>query len=195
MESQQLDVNAAAPAPAAAATGRSERAKWLLTCPDPPAPWHELFTSIKDTVLPHAKTKHPRPNRPLLFLQGLFPILKWGRNYKATKFKNDLLAGLTLASLCIPQSIGYANLAKVDPQYGLYTSVVPPLVYAVMGSSREIAIGPVAVVSLLLSAMISKVVDPSADPATYLRTVFTVTFFTGSFQALFGLFRLIIVLD
>lgn len=58
-----------------------------------------------------------------------------------------------------------------------------------MGSSREIAIGPVAVVSLLLSAMISKVVDPAVDPAEYLRIVFTVTFFTGTFQALFGFFR------
>ncbi|KAI3459995.1 hypothetical protein Pfo_016658 [Paulownia fortunei] len=64
-----------------------------------------------------------------------------------------------------------------------------------MGSSREIAIGPVAVVSLLLSAMISKVVDPSADPAAYRRTVFTVTFFTGVFQGLFGLFRLGFLVD
>ncbi|WP_353885029.1 SulP family inorganic anion transporter, partial [Acinetobacter baumannii] len=76
-------------------------------------------------------------------------------------------AGLTLASLSIPQSIGYATLAKLDPQYGLYTSVVPPLVYAVTGSSREIAIGPVAIVSLLLSSMIQKIVDPSVDPAFY----------------------------
>ncbi|KAL3619752.1 Low affinity sulfate transporter 3 [Castilleja foliolosa] len=188
MELQQLDATATA--------GRSERSKWLLNSPDPPAPWQQLFTSVKNSVLPLPdKTKQPRPNRTLLFLQALFPILKWGKDYKATKFKNDLLAGFTLASLCIPQSIGYANLAKLDPQYGLYTSVVPPLIYAVMGSSREIAIGPVAVVSLLLSAMISKVVDPSADPIAYRRTVFTVTFFAGTFQALFGLFRLGFLVD
>lgn len=69
---------------------------------------------------------------------------------------------------------------------------MPPLIYALMGSSREIAIGPVAVVSLLLSAMVSKLVDPSVDPSSYLRIVFTVTFFTGTFQALFGLFRFVI---
>ncbi|KAG8377336.1 hypothetical protein BUALT_Bualt08G0022600 [Buddleja alternifolia] len=190
MELQHLDVDGAA------AAARSERAKWLLSSPDPPSPWLELLTSIKDTFIPRPKKKQARPpNRVFLFLQGLFPILKWGRNYKATKFKNDLMAGLTLASLCIPQSIGYANLAKLDPQYGLYTSVVPPLIYAVMGSSREIAIGPVAVVSLLLSAMISKVVDPSVDPSTYRRIVFTVTFFTGTFQALFGFFRLGFLID
>ncbi|KAL8058367.1 hypothetical protein ABFX02_03G013500 [Erythranthe guttata] len=199
MELQQLDADAAASSTAAAAA--SERGKWLLSSPNPPSPWQEIYTSVKETVLlPQPNNRQPRTNTnnnkwPLLFLQALFPILKWGRNYKATKFKNDLMAGLTLASLCIPQSIGYANLANLDPQYGLYTSVVPPLIYALMGSSREIAIGPVAVVSLLLSAMISKLVDPTVDPAAYRRFVFTVTFFTGAFQALFGLFRLGFLID
>ncbi|XP_073276597.1 low affinity sulfate transporter 3 [Primulina huaijiensis] len=176
--------------------GWSERAKWLLSSPNPPPAWQELYISMKETLFPRAKAKElTRTNRCFLFLQNLFPILKWAKNYKATKFKNDFMAGLTLASLCIPQSIGYANLAKLDPQYGLYTSVVPPLIYALMGSSREIAIGPVAVVSLLLSATISKVVDPSTDPTAYRRMVFTVTFFTGIFQALFGLFRLGFLVD
>ncbi|EYU43601.1 hypothetical protein MIMGU_mgv1a004486mg [Erythranthe guttata] len=201
MELQQLDADAAASSTAAAAAA-SERGKWLLSSPNPPSPWQEIYTSVKETVLilPQPNNRQPRTNTnnnkwPILFLQALFPILKWGRNYKATKFKNDLMAGLTLASLCIPQSIGYANLANLDPQYGLYTSVVPPLIYALMGSSREIAIGPVAVVSLLLSAMISKLVDPTVDPAGYRRFVFTVTFFTGTFQALFGLFRLGFLID
>lgn len=69
------------------------------------------------------------------------------------------------------------------------TSVVPPLIYAVMGTSREIAIGPVAVVSLLLSSMVSKIVDPAVDPVTYRALVFTVTFLAGVFQVSFGLFR------
>lgn len=67
--------------------------------------------------------------------------------------------------------------------------MVPPVIYALMGSSREIAIGPVAVVSLLLSAMIQNIIDPSVDPTNYRRLVFTVTFFAGTFQAMFGLFR------
>jgi len=69
------------------------------------------------------------------------------------------------------------------------TSVVPPLIYAVMGSSREIAIGPVAVVSLLLSSLVPKVVDPAVDPDAYRSVVFTVTLFAGIFQAAFGIFR------
>ncbi|RLN19951.1 low affinity sulfate transporter 3-like isoform X1 [Panicum miliaceum] len=92
-------------------------------------------------------------------------------------------------------SIGYANLAKLDPQYGLYTSAVPPLVYAVMGTSREIAIGPVAVVSLLLSSMVQKIADPAIDPASYRKMVFTVTFLTGVFQFAFGLLRLGFLVD
>ncbi|KAG9129559.1 hypothetical protein Leryth_023899 [Lithospermum erythrorhizon] len=61
---------------------------------------------------------------------AVFPILEWGRKYNLTKFRGDLIAGLTIASLCIPQDIGYAKLANLDPQYGLYSSFVPPLVYA-----------------------------------------------------------------
>ena len=74
------------------------------------------------------------------------------------------------------------------------TSVVPPLVYALMGSSREIAIGPVAVVSLLLSSMIQNVVDPVANAVAYRKLVLTVTFFAGTFQFIFGLFRWIFLL-
>lgn len=69
------------------------------------------------------------------------------------------------------------------------TSVVPPLIYAVMGTSRDIAIGPVAVVSLLLPSMLQKLVDPGVDPISYRKLALTATFFTGIFQAAFGLFR------
>ncbi|XP_056167185.1 low affinity sulfate transporter 3-like isoform X2 [Syzygium oleosum] len=176
------------------------RAEWVLDSPDPPSLWHDLLVSIRETLLLNNsnddKKKSPLTHKQALcrgaasLFQGLFPILCWGKSYRISKFKSDLMAGLTLASLCIPQSIGYASLAKLDPQYGLYTSVVPPLVYALMGSSREIAIGPVAVVSLLLSSMIQNIQDPLTDPGAYRSLVFTVTFFAGTFQAIFGLFRL-----
>lgn len=180
---------------------RTERARWLLNSPDPPSIWHELAGSIREAFFPRNKlssssrVKQTWRRSAFSFLRGLFPILNWGRNYKASKFKSDLMAGLTLASLSIPQSIGYANLAKLDPQYGLYTSVIPPLIYALMGSSREIAIGPVAVVSMLLSALMQNVQDPAADPVAYRKLVFTVTFFAGVFQSVFGLFRLGFLVD
>ena len=105
------------------------------------------------------------------------------------------MAGLTLASLSIPQSIGYATLVNLASQYGLYTSVVPPLVYALMGSSREIAIGLVAVVSLLLSSKVQNVVDPIANAVVYRKLVLTVTSFAGTFQFIFGTFRLGFLVD
>ncbi|KAG8491813.1 hypothetical protein CXB51_015027 [Gossypium anomalum] len=173
-------------------SGRTERAKWLINSPEPPYLWQELVSGIRKNVFPH------RGNHSLGAMssfQALFPILSWGKTYNASKLKDDFMAGLTLASLSIPQSIGYANIAKLDPQYGLYTSVVPPLIYALMGSSREIAIGPVAVVSMLLSSMVPNVVDPVVDPSGYRKIVFTVTFFAGTFQAIFGLFRLGFLVD
>nr|KYP45221.1 Sulfate transporter 2.1 [Cajanus cajan] len=171
-----------------------ERSQWVLNAPDPPTTCHNLMASVTNTISPYQNIFSSQ-RLVLSFLRGIFPILRWGQSYTQTKFRNDLLAGLTIASLCIPQSIGYATLAKLDPEYGLYTSVVPPLIYAVMGSSREIAIGPVAVVSLLLSSMIEKLIDPGIDPNGYRKLVFTATFFAGVFQAAFGLFRLGFIVD
>ncbi|XP_047341478.1 low affinity sulfate transporter 3-like [Impatiens glandulifera] len=178
---------------------RMQRTNWVLSSPDPPGPLKELVGAAKAAFLPRRRKpgkKTPSKGDALFsILKGIFPILSWGRNYKASKFKSDLMAGLTLASLCIPQSIGYANLAKLEPQYGLYTSVIPPLIYAFMGSSRELAIGPVAVVSLLLSSMIQKLEDPTVHPSSYTKLVLTATFFAGAFQAIFGLFRLGFLVD
>ncbi|KAK8608874.1 hypothetical protein V6N13_024286 [Hibiscus sabdariffa] len=168
-----------------------ERVQWVLNTPTPPGLSREFIGTAVSwrNKLPFLNMQSGLKGGLFSMLKATFPILSWGPNYKANQFKHDLLAGLTLASLCIPQSIGYATLAKLDPQYGLYTSVVPPLIYAVMGTSREIAIGPVAVVSLLLSSMVQKVQDPTANPIAYQKLVLTVTFFAGAFQAAFGLFR------
>ncbi|KAJ1268367.1 hypothetical protein BS78_07G129400 [Paspalum vaginatum] len=123
-------------------------------------------------------------------LQFLFPVFDWGRTYNLSKFKGDLIAGLTIASLCIPQDIGYSKLANLDPQYGLYSSFIPPLIYAVMGSSRDIAIGPVAVVSLLLGSLLQNEVDHEKNKEEYMRLAFTATFFAGITQAALGFLRL-----
>ncbi|XP_059624308.1 low affinity sulfate transporter 3 [Cornus florida] len=176
----------------------AERAQWVLNAPKPPGIWRELVNFASDNLFPQKLSPHSKQTKfkhAVSVLESIFPILLLCRNYNGTKFKKDLLAGLTLASLSIPQSIGYATLAKLDPEYGLYTSILPPLIYALMGSSREIAIGPVAVVSLLLSTMIQKLEDPLANPISYRRLVFTVTFFTGVFQAAFGLLRLGFLVD
>ncbi|XP_015690909.1 sulfate transporter 2.1-like isoform X3 [Oryza brachyantha] len=168
----------------------------LLQGPEPPGLWNDLTGIFRKAFCCRGADKHFTLSVYVMsVLQGLFPILDWWKSYNLKFFRSDLMAGLTLASLSIPQSIGYATLARLDPQYGLYTSVVPPLVYAVTGTSKEIAIGPVAIVSLLLSSMIQKIVDPAVDPTYYRKMVFTVTFLTGVFQCAFGLFRLGYLVD
>ncbi|CAL9203761.1 low affinity sulfate transporter 3-like [Musa acuminata AAA Group] len=176
-------------------SARSETSLLVLNAPEPPPPWQELSGRVRRAVLAEVNRPSSLTKCFVSVLRGLFPILRWGRHYDRKSFRRDLMAGLTLASLGIPQSIGYANLAKLDPQFGLYSSFVPPLIYAVMGTSRDIAIGPVAVVSLLLSSMTQKLVDPYTHPETYRSLVLTATFFAGIFQASFGFFRLGFVVD
>ncbi|TYI45805.1 hypothetical protein E1A91_D13G064000v1 [Gossypium mustelinum] len=159
----------------------------------------EIAGTLKETFFADDPLRQfkdqPRSRKLVLVFQALFPIFEWGRNYSLSKFKGDLIAGLTIASLCIPQDIGYAKLANLDPQYGLYSSFVPPLIYAFMGSSRDIAIGPVAVVSLMLGTLLQNEIDPSENPVDYLRLAFTATFFAGITQFTLGFFRLGFLID
>ncbi|MQM14844.1 hypothetical protein Taro_047781 [Colocasia esculenta] len=159
----------------------------------------EFTDTVKETFFADDPLRHfrdqPKRKKIMLGLQAFFPVLDWGRQYNLKKFKGDLIAGLTIASLCIPQDIGYAKLANLDPQYGLYSSFVPPLIYSVMGSSRDIAIGPVAVVSLLLGTLLRNEIDPQKNKEEYLRLAFTATFFAGITQAALGCLRLGFLID
>ncbi|KAG0562644.1 hypothetical protein KC19_9G162200 [Ceratodon purpureus] len=131
-----------------------------------------------------------RRKKGLLGLKFIFPILDWITTYTPKMLLADTIAGCTIASLAIPQDLGYARLAGVPPVNGLYSSFVPPLVYAAFGSSRDIAIGPVAVVSLLLGTLLKQEISPTDDPENYLKFAFTATFFCGIFQTGLGVFRL-----
>ncbi|XP_031127050.1 sulfate transporter 1.2-like [Ipomoea triloba] len=156
--------------------------------------WTVKETFFHDEPLRHFKDQ-PRSRKFMLALQAVCPIFDWGRSYNLSKFKGDLISGLTIASLCIPQDIGYSGLANLDPQYGLYSSFVPPLIYAFMGSSRDIAIGPVAVVSLLLGSLLRDEIDPELHKWEYHRLAFTATFFAGVTQFVLGFFRLGFLID
>lgn len=92
------------------------RVQWVLDAPKPPGLWQELVGSIREIALPRGKKarsmKGPHSSgRVGSVLKGLFPVLKWFREYKLAQFKNDLMAGLTLASLCIPQ-VSYCLAAR-----------------------------------------------------------------------------------
>ncbi|RID43311.1 hypothetical protein BRARA_I00177 [Brassica rapa] len=125
-----------------------------------------------------------------LVLRHVFPILEWARGYNLDYLKSDVISGITIASLAIPQGISYAQLANLPPILGLYSSFVPPMVYAIMGSSKDLAVGTVAVASLLTAAMLGKEVSAVENPKLYLHLAFTATFFAGLMQTCLGLLRL-----
>ncbi|XP_064972776.1 probable sulfate transporter 3.4 isoform X2 [Musa acuminata AAA Group] len=131
----------------------------------------------------------------VLALQYLFPIFQWGSEYSLRLLKSDAISGVTIASLAIPQGISYAKLAGLPPIIGLYSSFVPPLIYSVLGSSRDLAVGPVSIASLVMGSMLREVVSPDKEPILYLQLAFTATFFAGVFEASLGLLRLGFIVD
>ncbi|KAF8392335.1 hypothetical protein HHK36_022677 [Tetracentron sinense] len=166
----------------------------------PPQPFFKTFkTSLKETFFPDdplRQFKNQPPSRRFkLGLQYFLPILEWAPRYTFDFFKSDLISGITIASLAVPQGISYAKLANLPPILGLYSSFVPPLVYAMMGSSRDLAVGTVAVASLLTASMLGDEVDATENPTLYLHLAFTATFFAGVFQAALGILRLGFIVD
>ncbi|KAG5246245.1 Sulfate transporter 3.2 family protein [Salix suchowensis] len=137
----------------------------------------------------------PTSRRFVLGLKYFFPIFDWAPSYTFDFLKSDFIAGITIASLAIPQGISYAKLANLPPILGLYSSFIPPLVYAMMGSSRDLAVGTVAVASLLTASMLGNEVNANENPKLYLHLAFTATFFAGAFQASLGLLRLGFIVD
>ena len=116
------------------------------------------------------------------------PILQWGRQYNRDALSNDLLAALIVTIMLIPQSLAYALLAGLPPEVGLYASVAPLLLYAMLGSSRVLAVGPVAVVSLMTAAAISEHAAPGTH--AYWQVAITLAFLSGVMLLFMGLLRL-----
>ncbi|CAI0411457.1 unnamed protein product [Linum tenue] len=125
----------------------------------------------------------------LQFIDGLFPCYRWIRTYRwRDDFQVDLIAGLTIGIMLVPQAMSYAKLAGLEPIYGLYTGFVPIFVYAIFGSSRQLAIGPVALVSLLVSNVLRGIAGPSDELYTELAIVLALM--VGILECILGLLRL-----
>ncbi|EKB49992.1 SulP family inorganic anion transporter [Cecembia lonarensis] len=121
-------------------------------------------------------------------IKGFLPILEWLPNYKKTDLQGDLSAGLTVGIMLIPQGMAYAMLAGLEPIHGLYAVTVPLLLYAIFGTSRQLAVGPVAMVSLLTAAGIASL---NADsPEQYLLYALSLAFLVGLIQFGMGVLRL-----
>lgn len=98
--------------------------------------------------------------RTMRFLRQLLPILQWVPDYQRDRdLKSDLAAGLTVGAMLVPQAMAYALLAGLPPEIGLYAATIPVLIYAVFGTSRQLAVGPVAIVSLLTASALAPLVE------------------------------------
>ena len=116
------------------------------------------------------------------------PLLNTLRNYKKDTLKGDVAAGITVGIMLIPQGMAYAVLAGMPPVYGLYASILPLLIYALMGTSRQLAVGPVAMVSLLVVAGIGELAEVGSD--RFIQLAILTAFGVGLVQFLMGVFRM-----
>ena len=121
-------------------------------------------------------------------LKSVLPILDWFPNYNKKWLKGDISAGLTVGVMLIPQGMAYASIAGLPAVYGLYASIIPIIVYAIFGTSRQLAVGPVAMVSLLTATAIGSFQGLSIPE--YISYAILLAFLVGLIQFLLGLFRL-----
>jgi SulP family sulfate permease len=127
-------------------------------------------------------------------LRSFLPFLSWIGEIKDSQvLRADILAGITVALVLVPQSMAYAQLAGLPAYYGLYAAFLPPLVGALFGSSRQLATGPVAVVSLLTAAALEPIA--ASGSAGYVAYAITLSLLVGLFQLGLGLLRLGVVVN
>ena len=121
-------------------------------------------------------------------LRRYVPVFDWGRTYTRSTLSNDMIAALIVTIMLIPQSLAYALLAGLPPEAGIYASIVPIVLYAIFGTSRALAVGPVAVVSLLTASAVGQVAQQGT--AGYAVAALTLAFLSGGFLVLLGVLRL-----
>ena len=121
-------------------------------------------------------------------IKKIIPILEWLPNYNKSLFRGDLIAGITVGIILIPQGIAYALIAGLPPIYGLYCALVPQLMYAIFGSSRQVAIGPVAMDSLIVATGVSTLALAGSD--SYISIAILLALMVGAIQFIMGVFSL-----
>lgn len=131
----------------------------------------------------------PSDSKLLRFL----PFLAWFEGFTFDSFRRDAIGGLTVALVLVPQSMAYAQLAGLPPHYGLYASFIPPMIAAMFGSSRQLATGPVAVVSLMTSTALQPLATAGSE--AFIAYAILLALIVGAFQFLLGLFRLGLVVN
>jgi anti-anti-sigma factor len=126
-------------------------------------------------------------------LRSILPFLDWFKGYDRARLRSDLIGGLTVALVLVPQSMAYAQLAGLPPYYGLYAAFLPPMIAALFGSSRHLATGPVAVVSLMTATALEPLATAGSEQ--YIAYAILLSLLVGLFQFLLGILRLGLVVN
>jgi sulfate permease, SulP family len=126
-------------------------------------------------------------------LRKVFPFLRWFQGYTLGSLRVDMIAGLTVALVLIPQSMAYAQLAGLPAYYGLYAAFLPPMIAALFGSSRQLATGPVAVVSLMTFASLAPMAIVGSE--RFIEFAILLALMVGLFQLALGVLRLGLVVN
>ena len=121
-------------------------------------------------------------------IKKIIPILDWLPNYQSSRLNGDIIAGITVGIVLIPQGIAYALIAGLPPIYGLYCALLPQTIYAIFGTSRQVAIGPVAMDSLIVATGVSTLAFAGTDH--YISIAILLALLVGIIQFLMGVFRL-----
>jgi SulP family sulfate permease len=121
-------------------------------------------------------------------LRKYVPVLEWGRHYTRDALQNDMMAAVIVTIMLIPQSLAYAMLAGLPPEAGLYASIAPIILYAIFGTSRALAVGPVAVVSLMTAAAVGQVAEQGT--AGYAIAALTLAVMSGAILLAMGFLKL-----
>ncbi len=127
------------------------------------------------------------------FLHIIFPFLAWFKGYNMTFARADVISGLTVALVLIPQSMAYAQLAGLPAYYGLYAAFLPPMIAALFGSSRQLATGPVAVVSLMTATALEPLATTGSQG--FIEYAILLALMVGLFQFLLGILKLGVVVN
>ena len=121
-------------------------------------------------------------------MKNIFPILEWLPKYSKEKLKADVIGGLTVGIVLIPQGIAYALIAGLPPIYGLYSALLPQIIYVIFGTSQRVAVGPVAMDSLIVAAGISTLAVAGTE--AYISLAILLAFMVGLFQFVLGIGKL-----
>lgn len=121
-------------------------------------------------------------------LAHVLPILSWAPRYQRADLRSDLAAGVTVGAMLVPQAMAYALLAGLPPEVGLYAATIPVIIYALFGTSRQLAVGPVAIVSLLTATALAPIVEEGT--AGYLEAAALLALMVGIVHIVLGVGRL-----